>query len=244
MQLEQWLVLISVVLVIGISKAAFAGSLGLLALPLLLMVFPTPEALALQLPLLISADAFTLKHYWRQWSTLELRRLLPPALVGIFCGALLLGKSSTELLQALVGIASILFALQYLLLRGKPAPWQGSSTAARVLGFSAGLSSTLLHAGGPPLKMYLLARQLPYTTYLGCAAVFFTLTNLVKVPAFVWQQQLGWSQLWQVLPLLPLSYFAIKLGVYLKNQLPEQHIIPIIYWLLLLAGARLLWQLV
>ncbi|MCB5226964.1 sulfite exporter TauE/SafE family protein [Alishewanella sp. 16-MA] len=243
MLIEQWAVLIIAVLLIGISKAAFAGSLGLLALPLLLLSFEAPTALSLLLPLLIAADALTLHQYWRQWSMVDLKRLLPAALGGILVGALLLGKLNTAFLQGLVGAASVLFALNYFLQRGKAATWLANSLGGGILGFVAGLSSTLLHAGGPPIKIYLLARQLPYTTYLGTAAVFFALTNWLKVPAYIWQGQLTLQHLYQVLPLLPLSFIAIKLGVYLKKRLPERIIIPLIYSLLFLAGARLLWTL-
>ena len=51
-QHQIWL-LAFVILLVGISKAGFAGGLGVLATPLLLLQFPPKEALALLLPLLM-----------------------------------------------------------------------------------------------------------------------------------------------------------------------------------------------
>ena len=44
-----------VVLLISISKSAFAGALGVFAVPLLMLKFSAVEAIALMLPLLIIA---------------------------------------------------------------------------------------------------------------------------------------------------------------------------------------------
>jgi uncharacterized membrane protein YfcA len=241
MNIEMWLMLSLVVLLSGISKAAFAGGLGLLAMPLMLVVFDPHTALGVLLPILLMLDGFTLRKYWQRWSLPVLWQLLPAAMVGIVVAALLLGALSTSQLQWLIGVGSVLFALRYFLLR-QSTPWLASKAAGVVMGFVSGISSTLLHAGGPPLAMHLLARKLPATEYIATSAVFFTVLNLLKVPAFVWQQQLTLDLLWLALPFLPLCYLSIRLGYWLKQKVSDRHFLPAVHGLLLLAGGKLIWQ--
>ena len=49
-----------VVVLTGISKSGFAGALGVFAVPLLLLVMPAVDAIALMLPILIVADVLSL----------------------------------------------------------------------------------------------------------------------------------------------------------------------------------------
>ena len=241
MSLEMWLMLSLVVVLSGISKAAFAGGLGLLAMPLMLMVFDPHTALGVLLPILLMLDGFTLRKYWQRWSLPILLQLLPAAIVGIVVAALLLGSLSPRQLQWLIGVGSVLFALRYFVFR-QSTLWLASRSAGVVMGLLSGISSTLLHAGGPPLAMHLLARKLPATEYIATSAVFFAVLNVVKVPAFVWQQQLTLELLWLALPFLPLCYLSIKLGYWLKQKVSDRHFLPAVHGLLLLAGGKLIWQ--
>lgn len=240
MTLEMALLLALVVLLSGVSKAAFAGGLGLLAMPLLLLVFDANTALGLLLPLLIMLDAFTIRRYWQRWNWMVLRQLLPAAALGVAVSALLLGALSATQLQWVIGVGSVLFALRYfsglqssVLLASKP--------MGVLMGFISGVSSTLLHAGGPPLAMHLLARKLPSAEYIATSALFFALLNLLKLPAFIVQQQLNWTLLLWALPFMPLCYVAIRFGYWLKQHLADKHFLPLVHLLLLLAGLKLLW---
>ena len=134
MSLEMWLMLSLVVVLSGISKAAFAGGLGLLAMPLMLMVFDPHTALGVLLPILLMLDGFTLRKYWQRWSLPILLQLLPAAIVGIMVAALLLGALSTSQLQWLIGVGSMLFSLRYFLLRQQALPWLASRAAGVVMG--------------------------------------------------------------------------------------------------------------
>ncbi len=237
-----------VVILAGVSKAAFAGSLGLLAMPLLLLVWPPQLALGVMLPILMLLDGFALRSYWQRWSWPLLRQLLPAATVGVLLASLLLQQLSVSMFQLLLGITSMLFALRYFLQqtllkrKADSLPWLGSRTAGLILGLISGISSTLFHAGGPPLTMHLSARQLPSTSYIGTATLFFAVLNLLKVPAFVLNDQLSWQQLAWALPFTPLCFFAIKLGVWLKQHCPERYFMPLIHLLLLFTGLKLAGQ--
>lgn len=237
-----------VVILAGVSKAAFAGSLGLLAMPLLLLAWPPQLALGVMLPILMLLDGFALRSYWQRWSWPLLRQLLPAAMLGVLLASLLLQQLSVSMFQLLLGITSMLFALRYFLQqtllkrKADSLHWLGSRTAGLILGLISGISSTLFHAGGPPLTIHLSARQLPSTSYIGTATLFFAVLNLLKVPAFVLNDQLSWQQLAWALPFTPLCFFAIKLGVWLKQHCPERYFMPLIHLLLLFTGLKLAGQ--
>ncbi|WP_102794354.1 TSUP family transporter [Bowmanella denitrificans] len=97
-----------VVVLTGISKSGFAGALGIFSVPLLLLVLSPQQALGLMLPLLLLADMFSLKSYWRQWDGATLRVLLPGVAIGLLLGGLLLGHLPTLWLQGLIGSLSCL----------------------------------------------------------------------------------------------------------------------------------------
>ena len=145
MDLWQWLTLAGAVMLSGISKTSFAGSLGLLAMPLLLQAFPADRALALLLPVLILCDAFTLQSSWNKWDLTALRFLLLPAIIGIVAASFVLLLVTIQQLQLFIGIGATLFALRYFLWQCRFTPvcrrqsrhqpglyqWRQLNTAAR-----------------------------------------------------------------------------------------------------------------
>jgi hypothetical protein len=72
-----------VVLLVGISKTAFVGALGVFAVPLLMLKFTAIEAITLMLTLLIIADAMNVKRFWKKWDTPLLFSLIPGAILGV-----------------------------------------------------------------------------------------------------------------------------------------------------------------
>ena len=66
MTLPTLAVIALVVVLTGIS-VRICWRPGVFAVPLLLLVMPAVDAIALMLPILIVADVLSLKSYWRQW---------------------------------------------------------------------------------------------------------------------------------------------------------------------------------
>ena len=244
-QQQIWL-LAAVILLVGISKAGFAGGLGVLATPLLLLQFEPKLALALLLPLLMVTDLFTIRRYWRQWDWQLLKPLWPGAVAGIGLGALFLGQLNNSSLRLVIGLMAAIFAVRSL--------WQLKVTAGPVLdgripawlthtlSLIAGSSSTLLHAGGPPITMYLSLAGLPASQFIASSALFFTLLNWLKVPVYMS------SDLWQfdivltALILSPLCWLGTWCGAYIRSLLQEQTFKYLVQILLLCTGLRLIYQ--
>ena len=154
------LVIAVAVVLTGISKSGFAGAIGGITVPLMSLVISPALAAALLLPILIIADVLSLRQWWGQHSRVYLMLLLPAALLGIVVGYASFGWLDEAGLRLLLGVITLLFALNILLKLVNQSrltsPWAG-----RVLGALSGFTSFVAHAGGPPLNMYLLPQSMP-----------------------------------------------------------------------------------
>jgi uncharacterized membrane protein YfcA len=168
---------------IGFSKAGVGGTLSPFVTVLVALSLPADDAIGLLLPMLIVADWFTITAHWRQWVTPIVLRLLVASSIGIALGSTILGNISEPALRTLIAIAMLVFAVYYLITKTQVAAHL-ALTRAWPAGLVAGLSSSLAHLGGPPILAYLLTTDLPPRKFVATSAALFTITNLLKVPAY------------------------------------------------------------
>lgn len=240
-----WITAILAITLVGVSKAGFGGGTGLIATPLLALTIPVTDAAALLLPLLIVADMFSLYHYWHAYNRRLIRLMVPAALVGIVVGTLLFDTFShnDRVLKIGIGVLSLLFLLFELLRKqifARLAERQPSDGIGIFLSSIAGFTSTLAHAGGPPIAMFLLPQQLPRQVFVGTTVVFFTIVNLIKLIPYGYLGLLNIGNLTTILILSPLAYVGVRLGVYLNRQFTDQWFNRAIYVLLFFTGVQLI----
>ena len=108
-----------------------------------------------------------------------------------------------------------------------------------LLGTTAGFTSTLLHAGGPPIIIYLVSQNFNRTLFVGTAAVFFAVTNLMKLLPYSILGLLHVGQLRTFIILAPVSYFGIKLGLVLNRRFSEIWFSRAIHLILFITGLEL-----
>ncbi len=213
-----WLLAITGVIFTGISKSGFAGGAGVIAVPLLALMISIPQATALMLPLLLIMDARTIGYYRKHIEIAELKKMIPAAILGITIGGLLLGTLSTSLLQLLLGTLCILFALWQSVL-----PYLSRfKQAASFWSLTSGITSTLIHAGGPPINIYLLSKQLPKLVWLATASVFFGVMNTVKIIPYTLLGQWNKELLLISIALIPVAFIGIKLGHVIQQRISEK----------------------
>ncbi|WP_334078641.1 sulfite exporter TauE/SafE family protein [Microbulbifer sp. M83] len=233
-----WLLALIGVVLTGISKSGFAGGAGVVAVPLLALVMPIPQAVFLVLPLLLVMDVKTIQYYRHHASWPELRAVVPAALLGIVAGGLMLGSMPEQALKLTLGIISIVFALWQRL-----APVLGGMRGAAWLwGGISGLTSTLIHAGGPPVNIYLIARQLPKLTWLATAGIFFGIMNLTKVIPYLLTGEWGADVFLASLALLPVALLGTWLGRHIQGRIQDRMFMLCCRGLLLGSGLLLVVQ--
>lgn len=239
-----WIVAGLAVLITGISKAGMGGALGGLAVPFMAMWLPPTEAVAVMLPILVLMDLAGLRAYRGQWSLEELKILLPAALAGIGLGTLAFGVMPEAAVKALVGLIAVVFAIQRIArFRGPPPPPARRGRAWGWLwGGLSGITSTLAHAGGPPLLVYLLGRDLGRQTFVATTVLYFAAINAAKVLPYValglfTRESLTLSLLFS--PLVPLGAW---LGLRFLRRVPERPFFLATTVLLGITGLKLLWD--
>ena len=245
MDLVGWVVTAFAVLLTGISKSGLGGALGGLAVPFMSMWISPREAVAVMLPILVAMDFVGIRAWRGKADWIELRLLIPAALVGIAFGTLAFGVMSDRLVTGAVGAIAVSFAVDRMLRRGRK---NVAEAGARRRGFAwlcgggAGFTSTLAHAGGPPIMIYMLSRQLPKEAFAATSVFFFAVINLAKLPFYLGLDLFTRDTLLMSAMLLPLVPLGVFLGMRLLARVPERPFYLFATAALGLSGVKLLWD--
>jgi hypothetical protein len=222
---------IPALLIFGISKAGFGTGLGIVAVPMIALTIPASRAAAIMLPILCVMDLAALWAYRGQWSRENMKIMLPGGLAGIVLGALMLG------------IIALGFLLQRWLSKAAQADTAKPSAAKGYFWSTlSGYTSTLAHAGGPPMSVYLLPQRMDKALLVGTTVVFFALVNFVKLVPYTLLGLFDGSNLATSAGLAPVGLLGIFCGVWLRKVIPEVPFYRLCYAFLFLAGIKLLYD--
>ncbi|GLT23894.1 UPF0721 transmembrane protein [Zoogloea oryzae] len=238
-----WIVTAVAILLTGISKSGLGGALGGLAVPFMSLWMSPRDAVAVMLPVLIAMDLFGIRAWRGKADWAELRLLLPASLVGIALGTLAFGVMSDRMVKGAVGLIAVVFAADRLLRKPKAeAHTAPLPRLARLCGVGAGFTSTLAHAGGPPLMIYLLTRGLPRQAFAATSVFFFAALNLAKLPFYLGLDLFTRDTLVMSAMLLPLVPVGVWTGMRLLQRIPERPFYLLATAALGLSGLKLLWD--
>ena len=237
-----YLVSIPAVLLYGISKGGFGGSVAVLAVPLMALVMSPTQAAAIILPILVVMDILVVRAYWGVFDIKALKLLLPGAIVGILIGYFLADAMNDNYMRILVGVVSLVFGAQNLFRLQSRASGQHHVVSGTFFGALAGFTSFSIHAGGPPFAMYLMPKKLTPVLYAGTAGLFFAAVNAVKIIPYAMLGQFNKENLLYALVLVPLAPIGVGLGHYLVKRSDPTLYYRIISFFLVVVGIKLLWD--
>ncbi|PKM30279.1 MAG: hypothetical protein CVV07_07645 [Gammaproteobacteria bacterium HGW-Gammaproteobacteria-11] len=237
-----YLCAIPAVLLYGIAKGGFGGNIAILSVPLMALVVAPQQAAAILLPILIVMDLVALRTFRGRWDKVNLRIILPASLVGVVIGALTFRLLNDAHIQILIGAIALIFTLNIWLRRGEPPVRPVSRLRGGFWGMMAGFTSFGIHAGGPPINVYLLPQKLDKTVLMGTIAVFFAVVNLAKLPAYVYLGQFNTANLLTALVLLPLAPLGVRMGFWMLQRSNDRLIYQLCYVFLFATGCKLLYD--
>jgi uncharacterized protein len=241
-----WALAIPAILLSGITKGGFASGTGNVAVPFMSLVIPAPQAAGIALPVLCAMDLAGLRAWWGKWNRRELLAILPGGLLGIAAGTLLFGVMSDQAVKLMVGTIALVFLARSLWQarpgRVAPAPAPSSRVRGGFWGALSGLTSTIAHAGGPPLAVYLYPLRLDRATLAATTVVFFAVMNYVKLVPFFFLGQLSATNLLTSLLLLPLAPIGVRVGIWLAARINDVWFYRVIYVMLAVTGTKLVWD--
>jgi uncharacterized protein len=220
----QWALAIVSGMVIGMSKAGLNG-LTLMFIPLMALSFGGKASTGILLPMLCVGDVFAVAWYRRHAEWQYLLKLLPSALIGIGAGvAVGQGLSDSSFRYLLGGIIMVLLGLMvwqdvYKKETHYPQAWW----FAVVAGLAAGFTTMVGNAAGAITSIYLLSMRLPKNAFIGTAAWFFLIVNLLKVPlqVFFWKNISAGSLTFDAI-MVPAIAAGAAIGILVAGKIPER----------------------
>lgn len=238
----QWATAALAGLGIGISKSGLPG-ISLLHVVLFAHLFPGIASTGVVLPMLIAGDLGAVALFQRHAQWRYITRTLPPAIAGIAVGWWWMSHIPSDTFGPLIGgIVLVLAALQVLRDWKPDFAQQIPHTRAFAwsLGFLAGITTMMANAAGPVMALYLLSVRLPKPEFVGTAAWFFLIINLIKIP---FSAQLGLITIptlaFNAL-LLPAIAAGLLLGRAIMVRLPQKAFDTLILLFAVAASLRLL----
>ncbi len=210
-------------LFIGMSKVGISGA-GMVAVPMLAIIFGGKNSSGIMLPILIIADVFGVSYYHRhaQWS--HLRKLLPYAIIGIVMGTLTGEHIDDELFRLIMAIIIFIsLGIMIWLERSSNKDVPTNQTFAIGTGVAGGFTTMVGNLAGSVMALYLLAMRMPKNQFIGTAAWFFLVINLIKVPfhVFAWQT-ISMNTVFLDLLLIPVIALGAFLGLQIVKRIPEK----------------------
>lgn len=212
-------------LLTGLSKAGLKG-LGLAIVPVMALIFGARTSTGILLPMLIIADIMAVIYYrkFAKWKYIIM--LLPATAVGILI-AFITGKLINEkqfgiILSTIVILMLILMVLNDLRQK-RNSKIPDNIFFASIMGIVGGFATMIGNSAGPVLNIYFLTMKMPKKEFIGTAAWFFLIINIVKLPFHVFSWGTINSQSILVsLTSIPLIATGIFTGIWLVKLFPEK----------------------
>lgn len=251
-----WTVVFLAVFLIGVTKSGFGSGVGLMIVPMTVGAMDhtrhgSAAALGLLLPLLIAGDLIAVWQYRRLFSLRIVKKLLPGTAAGVVVGGLVLWwfhNQPPAVLKALimieVGAESVfLVGLHWWRVwRGQDLHVTPGPAKNALVGAAAGTSSTLAHAAGPIIALYLLPQKLDRQLFVGTCAVYFFILNTAKLPAYGLAEMFTGPVLLLALWTLPLVVAGALFGFWVNRRMNDELFSKVVYALTFALGWYLLYE--
>ena len=220
---QQMIIMAFVGVFVGMAKTGLHGT-GMIAVPLLAIVFGGRASSGIMLPILILGDLMAVYHYYGDAQWKNLKRVLPFAFVGVLLGTNLGIFINDAIFRQIM--AGIIFLSVGIILWNEKQQSQVTSQNWPLyagLGIAGGFTTMVGNLAGSVMAIYLLSLNLLKNQFIGTAAWFFLIINLVKVPFHVYSwETITWDSLFLDLLVLPFIALGAFLGIQIVKRIPEQ----------------------
>lgn len=221
---SEWLLAVLAAVTLGMGKAGLAG-LSLLHVVIFAFLFGARDSTGVVLPMLLAGDLFAVAVYHRHTRWDYVRRMLPPACIGVALAAAFMRAISDQAYRPVIGWIVLALATLQAIRMQRPA-WFGNVPHARPvawnIGILAGIATMLANAAGPVIALYCIAVALPKFEIVGTMAWFFFLINAFKVPFSAGLGLIRPDTLMLNAALLPAVFAGLLAGRWLVQRLPQR----------------------
>ncbi|MBS8260986.1 sulfite exporter TauE/SafE family protein [Roseibium polysiphoniae] len=234
---------IPAVILAGLSKGGFGGSMAMLAVPILALVISPIQAAGIMLPILVAMDVVGLIAYKGHADRRSLMILLPAAMAGIAVGWATATLVNEAFVRLLVGVISLIFVADYVLKSARANEARDHNLGKGLFwGAIGGFTSFVSHTGAPPFQLYMVPLRLAPTLFAGTAVIFFSVVNAVKLVPYFMLGQFDTVNLATSAMLLPLAPLATIVGVWLVRIVDQGIFYKLTYAIMTVVGIKLVWD--
>ncbi len=103
----------------GIAKSGLGGSMSLISIPLMTLVMPLSQALAIILPILILSDVVAVYKFRKQFDIDTVKLMVTGGTIGVIIGSLTYTYFSETTIKALIGLMGFCFTTHYFIFKRK-----------------------------------------------------------------------------------------------------------------------------
>jgi uncharacterized membrane protein YfcA len=233
---------IPAMIILGVSKGGFTV-IGILAVPILAIVISPVQAAGITLPILVLSDIVAIITYRRLYDLGVLKVILPGALLGILIGWLTAAWVTEHQIRLIVGLVSVLFALDYWFRAKKRVDPHPPNTAKGLFwGTVTGFTSFVSHAGGTPYQIYVAPLRLEPLVFAGTTVIVFAVINAVKLVPYFFLGQFDSENLLTAAIISPIALVSVLLGIWLVKNIDPKAYYDLVYALIFLVGLFLVWE--
>lgn len=204
------------------SKTGIHGA-GMMAVPLLALVFGGQQSSGILLPILCLADVMGVLYYHRHASWYHLKKLFPWAALGTVLGTVVGGVIDDETFRVVMAvIIFVSVGIMIWLERGRKEEVPENRWFASLTGVAGGFTSMIGNLATSVVAIYFLTMRLPKNAFIGTAAWFFLVINWFKIPfhVFVWET-INWNTFLLDLATLPFIGVGAFLGIVIVKKIKD-----------------------
>lgn len=223
---EDWSLFLLCAMLIGMSKTGVNG-IGTLSIPIMAFLFEARQSTGIILPMLCIADITAVIYYRRTCELSYILKLIPWAIIGfgiaIYVDRIIPANTFRQLMGWCI-IASVLVLLWSKRLKEERLQrFLEASWFSPICGLIGGFTTMIGNAAGPVMSVYLLSMNLPKYLFIGTAAWFFLIVNILKLPLqiFVWHN-INQQTLQLNLMAIPAILLGSWMGTRILRHLPER----------------------
>ena len=242
MSIGEWILAVAAALGVGIGKAGLSG-IGMFHVLVFAFLFGARASTGVVLPLLLVGDVAAVRtfHQHARWD--YVRRMLPPACLGVVLAAWFMRDLDETLYRPVIGWVTLSLSILQFVRMYRPG-WLGNVPHARwfawTMGILAGAATMLANAAGPVFAIYLIAVGLPKMEFVGTSAWFFFIINVFKVPFSVALGLIRGRTLLVNLVLAPAVLIGVLAGRWLLERIPQRLFEHMLLGFAVLAALRLI----
>lgn len=205
------------------SKTGIHGA-GMMAVPMLAVVFGGQLSSGILLPILCLADVIGVWYYHRHASWYHLKKLFPHAAVGTVLGTIVGGVIDDETFKFIMAVIIVVSVFIMIWLeRGHREEVPDHKWFAWLAGIGAGFTSMIGNLATSVVAIYLLSMRLPKNAFIGTTAWFFLVLNWFKVPFHIMSwKTITWDTFLLDLVTIPFIAVGALIGIIIVRKINDK----------------------